>query len=229
LSRGHTAESWRLRHQTECRNGPAPSHRVLPAAHRFFEGRRFSLNARAVDVPPPPHRHEDLVVGSLGVTTASSRRRAAYIFRAQRTGASPTPNALLDGQRGARTGLFDAAASIGCRRLRRRPAPTPRPCLFTAATVTQTQTRSPPGQPERDERTVNMVGGGPPGWGPCGARRSGSCSNHGTCEAVCPKGVPAGVHRRTESRRDPRGIPSASGSQLVVHGDARSARHTTMR
>jgi len=54
--------------------------------------------------------------------------------------------------------------------------------LFTSAKVTHLNVL-PQGQPERDERTLNMV---------AAMRREafGSCSNHGECEAVCPKGIP---------------------------------------
>ena len=68
----------------------------------------------------------------------------------------------------------------------------------------------PQGQPKRDERTLNMVHA---------MRREafGSCSNHGECEAVCPRGIPlefiAGLNRDVVraafgGRREP----------LVVHG-----------
>ena len=50
----------------------------------------------------------------------------------------------------------------------------------------------PQGLPERDERSLNMVA--------AMAREAfGSCTNHGECEAVCPKGIPlefiAGLNR----------------------------------
>jgi hypothetical protein len=41
----------------------------------------------------------------------------------------------------------------------------------------------PQGQPERDERTLNMVAA-------MGRELFGACSNHGECEVVCPKGIP---------------------------------------
>ena len=41
----------------------------------------------------------------------------------------------------------------------------------------------PQGQPERDERTLNMVGA-------MDREEFGSCTNHGECEAVCPKEIP---------------------------------------
>ena len=54
--------------------------------------------------------------------------------------------------------------------------------LFTAAILTHLNTL-PQGQPQRDDRTQNMVA----------AMRGelfGSCTNHGECEAVCPKEIP---------------------------------------
>jgi succinate dehydrogenase / fumarate reductase iron-sulfur subunit len=63
--------------------------------------------------------------------------------------------------------------------------------LFTAAKVTHLNAL-PQGQPERDERSLDMVA--------AMAREAfGSCTNHGECEAVCPKGIPlefiAGLNR----------------------------------
>jgi succinate dehydrogenase / fumarate reductase iron-sulfur subunit len=63
--------------------------------------------------------------------------------------------------------------------------------LFTAAKVTHLNAL-PQGQPERDERTLNMTA--------AMAREDfGSCTNHAECEAVCPKEIPlefiAGLNR----------------------------------
>ena len=41
----------------------------------------------------------------------------------------------------------------------------------------------PQGDPQRDERTLNMVVS-------MANEGFGSCTNHGECEAVCPKGIP---------------------------------------
>ncbi len=54
--------------------------------------------------------------------------------------------------------------------------------LFTSAKITHLNAL-PQGQPERDERTVNMVAA-------MDREAFGSCTNHGECEAVCPKSIP---------------------------------------
>jgi succinate dehydrogenase / fumarate reductase, iron-sulfur subunit len=41
----------------------------------------------------------------------------------------------------------------------------------------------PQGQPERDERTLNMVAA-------MAAEEFGTCTNHAECEAACPKEIP---------------------------------------
>jgi succinate dehydrogenase / fumarate reductase iron-sulfur subunit len=41
----------------------------------------------------------------------------------------------------------------------------------------------PQGQPQRDQRTVSMVA-------QMKYEMFGSCTNHGECEAVCPKEIP---------------------------------------
>jgi succinate dehydrogenase / fumarate reductase iron-sulfur subunit len=75
----------------------------------------------------------------------------------------------------------------------------------------------PQGQPERDLRTLNMVGA-------MDRDEFGTCTNHGECEAVCPKAIPlefiAQLNRdliRTvvRPRREPlavRSAPAAPGS-----------------
>jgi succinate dehydrogenase / fumarate reductase iron-sulfur subunit len=62
---------------------------------------------------------------------------------------------------------------------------------FTSANVRLHNTL-PHGQPERDERTLNMVAS-------MAREAFGSCSNHAECEAACPKAIPlefiAGLNR----------------------------------
>jgi succinate dehydrogenase / fumarate reductase iron-sulfur subunit len=58
----------------------------------------------------------------------------------------------------------------------------PAAMLFTSAKVTHLNTL-PQGQPERDERTLNMIAA-------MTREDFGTCSNHAECEAVRPKGIP---------------------------------------
>ena len=51
----------------------------------------------------------------------------------------------------------------------------------------------PHGQPQRDERTLSIVA-------TMGNEVYGSCTNHGECEAVCPKTDSDRVHRQVEPR-----------------------------
>ena len=54
--------------------------------------------------------------------------------------------------------------------------------LFTSAKLTHLNSL-PQGQPQRDQRTVSMVAA-------MSREGFGSCTNHGECEAVCPKEIP---------------------------------------
>jgi len=76
---------------------------------------------------------------------------------------------------------FDAAACIGCGACV-AACPNSAAMLFTSAKLTHLNSL-PQGQPQRDERTLSMVV-------TMGNEGFGSCSNHGECEAVCPKGIP---------------------------------------
>ena len=78
---------------------------------------------------------------------------------------------------------MDAAACIGCGACV-AACPNASAMLFTAAKVSQLALL-PQGQPERYERVRKMVA-------QMDSEGFGSCTNHGECEAVCPKGISLG-------------------------------------
>ena len=75
---------------------------------------------------------------------------------------------------------MDAAACIGCGACV-ASCPNASAMLFTSAKVSQLALL-PQGQPERYERVRNMVAA-------MDREGFGSCTNHGECEASCPKGI----------------------------------------
>ena len=96
------------------------------------------------------------------------------------TGSAPAADAILVAKEDADT-AFDAAACIGCGACV-AACPNSAAMLFTSAKLTHLNSL-PQGEPQRDERTLSMVA-------TMGNEGFGSCSNHGECEAVCPKGIP---------------------------------------
>ena len=75
---------------------------------------------------------------------------------------------------------FDAAACIGCGACV-AACPNASASLFTAAKVTHLSLL-PQGQPERQDRVRKMVA-------QMDAEGFGACTNHGECEAACPKEI----------------------------------------
>jgi len=75
---------------------------------------------------------------------------------------------------------MDAAACIGCGACV-AACPNASASLFTAAKISHLGLL-PQGQAERDPRALNMVAR-------MDAELFGSCTNHGECEAACPKGI----------------------------------------
>ena len=96
------------------------------------------------------------------------------------TGGAPDANAILVPKNDAER-AFDAAACIGCGACV-AACPNAAAMLFTAAKVTHLNSL-PQGQPQRDRRTLDMVA-------TMTEEDFGSCTNHGECEAVCPKEIP---------------------------------------
>jgi len=96
------------------------------------------------------------------------------------TGVAPDARAILVPKEDADRAM-DAAACIGCGACV-AACPNAAAMLFTAAKITHLNSL-PQGQPQRYERTANMVAA-------MSKEVFGSCTNHGECEAVCPKKIP---------------------------------------
>jgi succinate dehydrogenase / fumarate reductase iron-sulfur subunit len=112
---------------------------------------------------------------------------------------------------------MDAAACIGCGACV-AACPNAAAMLFTSAKVAHLNAL-PQGQPQRDQRTLNMVAA-------MANLDFGSCANHGECEAVCPKGIPlefiAGLNRdliRAAFRRRREPLAVVGAPQYAAHED----------
>jgi succinate dehydrogenase / fumarate reductase, iron-sulfur subunit len=135
-------------------------------------------------------------------------------FISAATGSAPDANAILVPKEASDTAM-DAAECIGCGACV-AACPNASAMLFTSAKITHLNVL-PQGQPERDERTLNMVGA-------MDREEFGSCTNHGECEAVCPKAIPLEfiaqlnrdlVRATLRPRREPipvHSVPGAPGS-----------------
>jgi succinate dehydrogenase / fumarate reductase iron-sulfur subunit len=96
-----------------------------------------------------------------------------------RTGSAPEANELPVAK-GDADKAMDAAECIGCGACV-AACPNASASLFTAAKVSHLSL-VPQGQAERRDRVRKMVA-------QMDAEGFGSCTNHGSCEAACPKGV----------------------------------------
>lgn len=100
-------------------------------------------------------------------------------FISARTGSAPEANSILVSKEAADRAM-DAAACIGCAACV-AACPNASAMLFTAAKISHLGLL-PQGQPERHQRALRMVDA-------MYDLDFGSCTNHGECEAVCPKGI----------------------------------------
>jgi succinate dehydrogenase / fumarate reductase iron-sulfur subunit len=132
---------------------------------------------------------KDLVVDR----SAFDRIIAAGGYISTNTGSAPDGNALLIGKDQADAAM-DAAVCIGCAACV-AACPNGSASLFTGAKIAQLALL-PQGEPERGRRARRMVD-------QMDTEGFGDCSNHGECEAVCPKGISIthiGVMRREFAR-----------------------------
>ncbi|NEQ48647.1 MAG: succinate dehydrogenase/fumarate reductase iron-sulfur subunit [Leptolyngbya sp. SIO3F4] len=118
---------------------------------------------------------KDLVVDR----SAFDRILAAGGFISVRTGAAPEANSMPVAPTHAQN-AFDYAACIGCGACV-AACPNASASLFTAAKVSHLSSL-PQGHPERQQRVLNMTT-------QMSIEGFGDCSNHGECQAVCPKGI----------------------------------------
>jgi succinate dehydrogenase / fumarate reductase iron-sulfur subunit len=147
---------------------------VCQLAMRFFkDGDTLTLEPWRAQAFPVIR---DLVVNR----SAFDRIIQAGGFITAPTGSAPGANATLVQKEDADT-AFDAAACIGCGACV-ASCPNAAAMLFTSAKLTHLNSL-PQGQPQRDQRTLSMVFA-------MKNERFGSCTNHGECEAVCPKQIP---------------------------------------
>ena len=118
---------------------------------------------------------KDLIVDR----TAFDRIIAAGGFVSVPTGSAPDGNAILVPKDDAERSM-DAAACIGCGACV-AACPNASAMLFVSAKVSHLGLL-PQGQAERHRRVLGMVA-------QMDAEGFGSCTNHGECEASCPKGI----------------------------------------
>jgi succinate dehydrogenase / fumarate reductase, iron-sulfur subunit len=164
-------------------HGPRRGTTVCQLHMRFFkEGDSLTLEPWRAEAFPVI---KDLVVDR----SAFDRIIQAGGYISAPTGSAPDARAILVTKESAETAM-DAAACIGCGACV-AACPNASAMLFTSAKITHLNAL-PQGQPERDERTLNMVAA-------MDREEFGSCTNHGECEAVCPKEIPlefiAGLNR----------------------------------
>lgn len=128
----------------------------------------------------------DLVVDR----SALDRIIAAGGYISAYTGAAPDANTILI-EKEKSDEAFDYAACIGCGACI-AACPNASAALFTAAKIAHLSLL-PQGEPEKKLRVIRMVN-------QMEREGFGDCSNHGECEAVCPKEI--SIHSIARMRRD---------------------------
>lgn len=179
---------------------------------------RFFRNGDTLTLEPWRARAFPIIRDLIVNRSALDRIIQAGGFITSPTGSAPAANAILIEKESADT-AFDAAACIGCGACV-AACPNAAAMLFTSAKITHLNSL-PQGQPQRDQRTLSMVAA-------MGDELFGSCTNHGECEAVCPKQIPLEFIGRMNrdliqafwhSHREPLRIPT------IVQDPALEASH----
>jgi succinate dehydrogenase / fumarate reductase iron-sulfur subunit len=111
-------------------------------------------------------------------------------FITTNAGSAPDANAILIPKE-IQEEAMDSAACIGCGACV-AACPNASASLFVAAKISHLGLL-PQGQPEREARALGMIQ-------QMDTEGFGNCSNHGECEAVCPKGI--SILNITRMRRD---------------------------
>ncbi|HEY3203219.1 MAG TPA: succinate dehydrogenase/fumarate reductase iron-sulfur subunit [Thermoanaerobaculia bacterium] len=154
-------------------HGPKPRTTVCQLHMRSFrDGDVLTLEPWRADAFPVL---KDLIVDR----SAFDRIIAAGGFITAPIGGAPDGNAIPIRKEDADLAM-DAAACIGCAACV-AACPNASAMLFASAKIAQLALL-PQGQPERWDRVRKMVAR-------MDAERFGTCTNHGECEAVCPKGI----------------------------------------
>ncbi len=183
-------------------HGPRPRTTTCQLHMRMFkDGDEVTLEPwRAKGFPVV----KDLIVNR----AAFDRIIAAGGFISAPIGSAPDGNALPIRKENADLAM-DAAACIGCGACV-AACPNASAMLFTAAKVSHLGFL-PQGQPERAERALRMVA-------QMDAEGFGTCTNHGECEAACPKGIPMTFIARMNS--DFIKANAARGRRVAQAGDS---------
>lgn len=154
-------------------HGPRRGTTVCQLACRYFkDGDKLTLEPWRSKAFPLVR---DLVVDR----SAFDRIIQAGGYISAPTGAAPDANAILIPKEVSER-AFDNAACIGCGACV-AACPNGSAMLFTAAKMMQLNSL-PQGQPQREERAISMIT-------QMEEEGFGNCTNHGECEAVCPKEI----------------------------------------
>ncbi len=140
---------------------------------------RHFKNGQTVTIEPWKAKSFPVIKDLVVDRSAFDRIIAAGGYISVSTGGAPDANALPISKENADKAM-DAAACIGCGACV-AACPNASASLFTAAKIAQFA-KLPQGQPERDMRVLRMVE-------QMDKEGFGACSNHGECEAVCPKNI----------------------------------------